>query len=374
MKIVCIAASFIPSNTANSIQVVKASHALAALGHEVTLLVPGDETIPWEDLKTHYGLQYPFAITWISENLAYKRYDFAYKAVYRAKRIKPDLVYTWVLQAGVLALWFDLPTALELHDRVTGKIGPWLFRRFLASETRKRLITNTHALRKILIEEFNVDPAEKDILVAPNGVDLTRYQGLPSPSEARKALGLPDVFTAGYTGHFYAGRGMTLMFDLAKAMPNIHFLWVGGEPDDVAKWIMRVQSDGVQNITLTGFVDNARLPQYQAASNVLLMPYGKQIAGSGGGDSSQVASPMKMFEYMAAGRAILSSDLPVIHEVLTKDTAVFCPAGDLLAWIEALSELKANLPRCQALGESARKAVEGFTWESRAERAMAGFV
>ena len=374
MKIVCIAASFIPSNTANSIQVVKASHALAALGHEVTLLVPGDETIPWEDLKTHYGLQYPFAITWISENLAYKRYDFAYKAVYRAKRIKPDLVYTWVLQAGVLALWFDLPTALELHDRVTGKIGPWLFRRFLASETRKRLITNTHALRKILIEEFNVDPAEKDILVAPNGVDLTRYQGLPSPSEARKALGLPDVFTAGYTGHFYAGRGMALMFDLAKAMPNIHFLWVGGEPDDVAKWIMRVQSDGVQNITLTGFVDNARLPQYQAASNVLLMPYGKQIAGSGGGDSSQVASPMKMFEYMAAGRAILSSDLPVIHEVLTKDTAVFCPAGDLLAWIEALSELKANLPRCQALGESARKAVEGFTWESRAERAMAGFV
>jgi len=374
MKIVCIAASFIPSNTANSIQVVKASHALAALGHEVTLLVPGDETIPWEDLKTHYGLQYPFAITWISENLAYKRYDFAYKAVYRAKRIKPDLVYTWVLQAGVLALWFDLPTALELHDRVTGKIGPWLFRRFLASETRKRLITNTHALRKILIEEFNVDPAEKDILVAPNGVDLTRYQGLPSPSEARKALGLPDVFTAGYTGHFYAGRGMALMFDLAKAMPNIHFLWVGGEPDDVAKWIMRVQSDGVQNITLTGFVDNARLPKYQAASNVLLMPYGKQIAGSGGGDSSQVASPMKMFEYMAAGRAILSSDLPVIHEVLTKDTAVFCPAGDLLAWIEALSELKANLPRCQALGESARKAVEGFTWESRAERAMAGFV
>ena len=374
MKIVCIAASFIPSNTANSIQVVKASHALAALGHEVTLLVPGDETIPWEDLKTHYGLQYPFAITWISENLAYKRYDFAYKAVYRAKRIKPDLVYTWVLQAGVLALWFDLPTALELHDRVTGKIGPWLFRRFWASETRKRLITNTHALRKILIEEFNVDPAEKDILVAPNGVDLTRYQGLPSPSEARKALGLPDVFTAGYTGHFYAGRGMALMFDLAKAMPNIHFLWVGGEPDDVAKWIMRVQSDGVQNITLTGFVDNARLPKYQAASNVLLMPYGKQIAGSGGGDSSQVASPMKMFEYMAAGRAILSSDLPVIHEVLTKDTAVFCPAGDLLAWIEALSELKANLLRCQALGESARKAVEGFTWESRAERAMAGFV
>ena len=36
---------------------------------------------------------------------------------------------------------------------------------------------------------------------------------------------------------------------------------------------------------------------------------------------------MKMFEYMAAGRAIVSSDLPVIREVLNERNAVFCKAG-----------------------------------------------
>jgi len=68
MKIVCIAASFIPANTANSIQVIKAAHALAELGHDVTLLVPGQERTPWDDLEMHYGLRTPFQIRWIKEN------------------------------------------------------------------------------------------------------------------------------------------------------------------------------------------------------------------------------------------------------------------------------------------------------------------
>lgn len=374
MKIVCIAASFIPSNTANSIQVVKATQALVALGHSVTLLVPGGKTASWEDLQAHYGLEYPLDIVWIRENLSFKRYDFAIKAVSTAKRMKADLVYTWVLQAAVLALWKGLPTVLELHDRVTGRLGPWLFLQFWASKTRQRLLTNTDALRKVLTANYRLDPLQADIIVAPNGVDLVRYQGLPASSEARKYLGLPDRFTAGYTGHFYTGRGMELMFNLAKAMPNIHFLWVGGEDADVAQWENRLQSEGVENITLTGFVENARLPYYQAASDVLLMPYGKHIAGSGGGNSAQIASPMKMFEYMAAGRAIISSDLPVIHEVLDAQTAIFCPPEDASAWQQALSDLKSNPALCQALGLAARQAVEAYTWESRAERAIEGLV
>ena len=64
MKIVSIAASFIPSNTANSIQVVKASHALAQLGHDVTLIVPGETRMEWDQLQEHYGLKTAFNISW----------------------------------------------------------------------------------------------------------------------------------------------------------------------------------------------------------------------------------------------------------------------------------------------------------------------
>ncbi len=374
MKIVCIAASFVPANTANSIQVVKTVHALAELGHDVQLLVPGEAQTDWEDLKQQYGLQQPFEVRWIEENLAFRRYDFALKAVRAAGRLSPDLVYTWVLQAAVLALWRGIPTILELHDRVTGRLGPWLFHRFWKSVTPYRLLTNTRALREVLVSEMALKPPSEEIIIAPNGVELERYHEFPSPSAARQDLGLPDGFTAGYTGHFYAGRGMDLMADLAKAMPDLQFLWVGGNAEDVTLWEGRLRAERVDNVTLTGFVDNAVLPQYQAAADVLLMPYGTAIAGSGGGDSAQIASPMKMFEYMAAGRAIISSDLPVIHEVLNEDMAVFCPPDDQESWRAALLDLQRNQVKRQRLGQAARQAVEQYTWRARATRALKDFL
>jgi glycosyltransferase involved in cell wall biosynthesis len=372
MRIVCIAASFVPSNAANSIQVLKAAHALAELGHAVTLLVPGDEASPWEALRDHYGLSTPFEVLWLPENLTFRRYDYAFKAVRRAVQMKPDLVYTWVLQAAVLSLGRGLPTLLELHDRVTGRLGPWLFKRFWRSQTPQRVLTNTEALRQVLLENFNLSAKADQILVGPNGVELDRYADLPTAAEARRNLGLPEGFTAGYTGHFYAGRGMDLMLALAKGLPEVKFLWVGGQPEDVRRWQERLQAEGVENITLTGFVDNAVLPRYQAAADVLLMPYATQIAGSGGGNSAQIASPMKMFEYMAAGRAIITSDLPVIHEVLNESKAVFCPPEDPAAWQEALKSLMADPAKREALGAAAKEAVQAYTWTARAEHALAG--
>ena len=374
MRIVSIAPSFIPSTTANSIQVVKATHALVQVGHQVTLLSPGENSTAWEEIKRQYGLQVPFSIRWVPENLRFRRYDFAFKAIQLARRMNPDLIYTWMLQAAVLALWQGIPTILELHDRVTGRLGPWLFRRFWRNRAQKRLLTNTAALRSSLITEFDLTAFTKEILIAPNGVELERYQGLPAPKFARQQLNLKEGFTAGYTGHFYAGRGMALMYNLAKALPEVNFLWVGGDPADVTRWRDRLRSEGLENMTLTGFVDNANLPMYQAAADVLLMPYGRKIAGSGGGDSAQVASPMKMFEYMAAGRAIVSSDLPVIHEILDECSAVFCQAGDLDAWQNTLVALRDNPKKREKLGKNAQNAVQAYTWRARAERALQDFL
>ena len=87
----------------------------------------------------------------------------------------------------------------------------------------------------------------------------------------------------------------------------------------------RLEQGGIKNVHLTGFVPNEELPLYQAACDILLMPYEEAIAGSSGGDTARFASPMKAFEYMAAGRPILSSDLPVFREVL--DEAFASPAA-----------------------------------------------
>jgi glycosyltransferase involved in cell wall biosynthesis len=129
---------------------------------------------------------------------------------------------------------------------------------------------------------------------------------------------------------------------------------------------------GLDNVTLTGFVPNRHIPLYQAAGDILLMPYEFSVTVSGGGNTADVCSPMKMFEYMAAGRAILSSDLPVLHEVLDETRAVFCSPEDPAGWVRAFGRLAESADLRARLGAAARAAVEPYAWQERARRCLAG--
>ena len=374
MKIACIATSQVPSNTANSIQVMKAVDALQQAGHEACLWVPGEGSADAADLMNFYGLKSSFDVQRLPSRKALKRYDFAWQSLRAARKWGADLVYTWFSPDAVLALWRGIPAILELHDMPTGKAGPRWFRAFVKASGKKRLLVITDALQKALETEYEVRFDLQQVQIAPNGVDWQDYAGMPDARQARAQLSLSEQPTAVYTGHFYAGRGMELLFGLAQCLPQLHFLWVGGRPQDVIRWQARLHSAGVENVTLTGFVDKADLPLYQAAGDFLLMPYEKSIAGSSGGNSAAICSPMKMFDYLAAGRVILSSDLPVLHEVLNEKNTVFCPAEDVDAWQAVLESLLADSARCDALAQQARQDGQTFSWLARAQNALDGFV
>jgi len=373
MKIACIATSQVPSSTANSIQVMKAVDALQQAGHEVRLWVPGEGRTDTSDLANFYGLKTSFAVQRLPSRKALRRYDFGWAALRAARKWRADLVYTWFSPDAVLALWSGMPAILELHDVPTGKAGPRWFRLFCKAGGLKRLLVITDALQKALETTYTVTFAADEVQVAPNGVDWQDYEAIPEAGAARRKLDLPQQPTAVYTGHFYAGRGMDLLFGLAQRLPQMHFLWVGGRPRDVIQWEMKLDAAGVENVTLTGFVDKGDLPLYQAAADFLLMPYEKAIAGSSGGNSAAICSPMKMFDYLAAGRVIVTSDLPVLHEVLTEENAVFCPAEDVDAWRDALEGLLADPGRCKGMARQARLDGQRFSWLARAQQALDGF-
>ncbi|NMB90140.1 MAG: glycosyltransferase family 4 protein [Chloroflexi bacterium] len=372
MRIACITTSRIPASTAHSIQAMKACHALAQVDGPVALWVPGDRPVAWEALAEHYGLETPFDVHWMPSRRTWRRYDFAWQALQEARRWGADLVYTWFFPAAALALHYHLPVVVEVHDRPSGRVGPWFLRNFVHTPGRKALLVITAALRGKLEEGFGLPAGADWVHIAPNGVDLEHYRSLPPAEEARAMLGLPPGLTVGYTGHFYAGRGAGLLVGLARAFPEVHFLWAGGRPEDVAAWREKLSAQGIENVTLTGFIDNRRLPLYQAAADVLLMPYERAIAGSSGGNSAEICSPMKMFDYLAAGRAIVSSDLPVLHEVLHPGNAVFCPPEDLPAWQAALAALRDDPELRRRLGAQAAADAARYTWRDRAARALAG--
>jgi glycosyltransferase involved in cell wall biosynthesis len=213
-------------------------------------------------------------------------------------------------------------------------------------------------------------------LIAADGVDLSRYANLPAAPQARLRLaafqGRQSCFTAGYTGHLYAGRGGEQIIEMAERLPEITFLLAGGEPSDVARLQAQVETRKLDNVIMTGFIPNADLPLYQAACDVLLMPYQAHVAASSGGDIAPYLSPMKLFEYLACGRAILSSDLPVLREVLNPKNAVLLQPDDIAAWAAAVQALQNDPGRCEGLGKQARRDASLYTWEARARAILAG--
>jgi glycosyltransferase involved in cell wall biosynthesis len=341
------------------------------LGHDLRMYAPADvEPETHESLLAHYGLRISPRLELLPSIKRLKRFDFIFHAQRAAKKFGAELIYTWLPQSAVLGLWAGYPVILEMHADNSGKLGAWWMRQFWMSNGRKLMTVTTSALRNALERSTNLQFKDEAVLLAPNGVELEKYDGLPNPVEARHQLNLPDGLTVGFTGHIYPGRGADLLFELAKQMPQVNFLWVGGTPDLVEFWRGKLTDAQMTNVTMTGFVKHESIPLHQAAADILLMPYSRSIEASSGQDIAEVINPMKMFEYMAAGRAIVSADLASIREVLNEGSAVLVEAGSFGKWKVEIESLLANESRILSLGAQARKDVSKLTWVKREEMVM----
>jgi glycosyltransferase involved in cell wall biosynthesis len=375
MKILLVAPTYLPARRANTLQVMKMAQAMKVLAHEVLVLVPDSGlsgAVDWGTLAYHYGLHQKFDVKWLPVNPGLRSYDYGYQAVRHFRGWGADILYTRLPQAAALASTLGLPTIFEVHDLPGGFMGTWLWHRFLKGHGARRFVVITRSLKDAVTRKVARLPDSPFTVIAPDGVDLIRYEGIPEPLEARLSLQtghLPGLsisqFTVGYTGHLYPGRGGRLILDIASHLPEITFLLVGGEPDEIRDLDHEVGSRHLHNVIITGFVSNTELPIFQAACDVLLMPYQRKVAASSGGDISHYLSPMKLFEYLACGRVILSSDLPVLREVLDDQNAILLPPDQVEAWVNAIVAIKDDPVRQKVLTVQARKDSQRYTWEGR---------
>ena len=381
MRIACISSARVPSENANSIQVMKVCQALTQLGHSITLIIPKADNVldasqlAWDSLAAHYGLSDQFEVIALERSWGkLARRFFPWRGVWKALRIKSDVIYTWLFQAAVGGLLTRRAVILEMHDLPSGRFGGMWYRLFLRLAGQKRLLPITHALTQALQQGFSPALHEGQVVISPNGVDLERFEDALEPPAARRGLRLPDKMTIACTGHLYSGRGADLFLELAAGMPQFHFLWVGGRPRDVEVWRNRLKEIGLDNVTFAGFVSNKILPRYQDAADILLMPYRETMGASSGLNPEKFFNPMKMFEYMAACKPIITSELPVIREVLDEEKAVFCSPGDVAGWRAAILQLASDPERRETLGRRVRAEVTKYTWVERARKALQGFI
>ena len=372
MRVVYISSSAVPSRTANSIQVMKMCQALAQKGYEVQLLAPKWRTqmdFRETDLWHHYGIKTPFPIRWLP--WPYGRYGshlYAMLAVIYALFLRSSVVFTRHLPAAAIARFFRLPTVCELHQLPEGQATSLYIRCFLHYRGLRKVVVISHALKRDLIDTYPDLIEEDDIVVAHDGVDIERFKDVPDVSKARQKLGLPpDHFTAGYVGHFYPGKGIELVVNLARGFPRISFLIIGGEPNAVSTLKQQLKQAKIPNVFLYGFISNAELPIHLAACDALLLPVQRIVEGSSGSNIARWTSPMKLFEYMACGRLIIASDLPVLREVLNEENSLLCDPDDLNDWHQGLNKAMKDIVWRQALGQQARKDANRYAWTQRVD-------
>ena len=167
----------------------------------------------------------------------------------------------------------------------------------------------------------------------------------------------------GYVGNLYEGRGIEMIIEAAKHLPALTFDIIGGRQNDLAALRSRAIPT---NVILHGFVAPADLPGFYERLDIVLLPHQTRAVGASGRTNiAPFCSPLKLFEYMASGKAVVASDLPVLREVLVHQrNALLVAPDDLPGWVSAIETLADNPHLRTGLGKAARADFEAqFTWE-----------
>jgi glycosyltransferase involved in cell wall biosynthesis len=242
-----------------------------------------------------------------------------------------------------------------------------LFGKLVSSTRLSRIIVNSHALKHNVATNF---PDVKDrLLLARNGADpAPPDRGQPLPVRRRD-----KQMMVGYVGHLYPGRGMEILRELAQLCPWADFHIVGGWPDDVAFW--RGLLGSLANTFLHGHVPPSEVPHFLRAFDVLIAPYQPVVTLRGGaGNNTDWVCPLKLFEYMAAGKPIVCSDLPILREVLSHEkTALLCAPTKVEQWAEALRQLRDHKQLADVIATGAlEKFIQCYSWDARAALVLDG--
>lgn len=295
----------------------------------------------------------------------------AVRLVRRARRFRPDVIYEryglHLLGGAIAARVLGLPLLLEVNSPLAEERARHggLALGGLARLTERWIWRSADHLFAVsgplarTIGEAGVDPAR--ITITPNGVDPEAFARIPPPGAARRVLGLEGRTVLGFVGFVRAWHGLERVLDLLArpGREEVVLLVVGDGPARPALEERARRLGVAERLRILGVVPRSELPRLLPAFDVALQPA-----------VVPWASPLKLFEYMAAGCCILAVDAPNIREILEDGRTALLAAPE--AFEAALERLLGDPDLRRRLGAAARRAVfeRGFTWPANARRVL----
>lgn len=306
--------------------------------------------------------------------LAYSGLAF-YRLMKAYRAFRPDVLYErynlFLLSGAWLGRLTGLPYFLEVNAPLAEerrlnsglalrKIAEWCER------TVWRAADVVLPVTKVLARDVAAAGARR-IEVLPNGIDRKHFSTALSGDHIRKTLRLEGKTIIGFTGFLRAWHGLPAIVEVMRELTaqgyDLHFLVVGDGQGRAALEHAARDAGIEKRITITGVVDRHEIPAYVASFDIAVQP-----------KATEYASPLKLFEYMALGRAIIAPDQPNLREVLTHNTnALLFAPDDPLSLANVLSALIVE-PRLRTkLGAAAARTVVDLelTWDGNARKIAA---
>jgi glycosyltransferase involved in cell wall biosynthesis len=364
----------IASKDGQFVHVEELTRALSAQGHEVLIIGPSSIE------RDRFGSESGFVsnLKRLLPKAIYELLEFAYaiRAYFRlaraARRFQPHVLYERYNLFMPVGVWvkrkFGIPMLLEVNSPLFEERGRYggIALKSLARWSERYTWGNADRVlpvtRVLAGHVMRAGVPEQRIAIIPNGIDPERFRIVETTEEAKRRLGLDGRVVLGFTGFVREWHGLEYVIDLlaTPAQELRHFLIVGDGP---ASEIIRARARelGVEDrLTITGIVEREAVASYVAAFDIALQP-----------DVVPYASPLKLFEYLAMGRAVIAPDSDNIREVLTNGVnGLLFQTGDKTAFAAAVEQLCTDTALRQRLAEEAVKTIrtKKLTWTNNAER------
>jgi glycosyltransferase involved in cell wall biosynthesis len=380
VRILYLADISFPLAQAYGVQTFETCRALAARGHAVTLLVRADSTWPARDPWLFYGAERDAGLTItrlppLPGPLG--RGAFATVAIGRVISVSPDVVLTrdlWVADR-LLGLHRSLrpPIVYESHGYAPAMApyspgsdsratpAAWrALKQLTARESRvwrtaAGYITLTRVHQQELEDRFGV---RNHAAVIPNGVRLEPSRA-PTPSPQ-------PPFTVVYAGLPARPQGVDVLLSALAELPRVQARVIGGQTGDAdhVRLDRLARDTGLSDrVTFTGWVQPASVALELARAHVLVLPHTMTHT------SERYASPLKLFEYLSAGRPIVASDLAAAREILRhEDNALLVEPGSPSALAAAIRRVMGDRTLAEGLAQRAFEGAAHYGWDTRAER------
>ena len=386
MRIAVVSDEHFPWSGADTEVIVSTAAALGDAGAQVCLVVPRlrGRVPSAAEVCAYYGVHASFSLLtlpgwpWPNRRLRLEKIVHGLRAPLAAAVASADVVLSRDLLPLLVAEARGLPWCFETYRR-HGEEKPWL-RRLLGP---RRLVhglgavAHSEAARADLV---GLGFAEEAVVMARPGLTPAALSPELAPAEARVRSGLTSSMPlVGYAGNVDPSKGLDEFLAVARLVPEARFVVIGGGPSSLAGLRRAAAREGLANVSFIGHVPVARVAEHLQALDVLLVPgrYRNRRplpvvdrlvpAGIPG-------TPLKLYGYLAAGRAIVAADQPWNREILVHDrNALLVAAGEPRPMAEAVRQLLRDHDLARRLGSTARADAQQYTWSARARILLAFF-